>query len=204
MAQLPNQFTQAAVKGMMDLRINPNIVSCQMDSSSAGGIIAGQAVKIVDSAGGIPKVVECAADSDDVFGFVVYNIRKATFAALDAVEIAVNRGNVMYMEASAAIARGAKVMILVTGSKVLTATGATKMIVGRAYDKAVNAGDLIRVTIDLPGRTVGSNNLVQAATVAANATAVATDLPTAIALANSLQTTVNAILVSIKAAGLMA
>lgn len=145
-----NQFSMIPVQGQMDLRPQPAVVSAQVDTSSAGGLVAGQAVKIVDSTGGVPKVVECSADTDDVWGFIPYSLKDDTFAAGDRLEIAAMRDNVMYMTASAAISRNAKVMIVVASKKVATATSG-KTIIGRAYDAAAADGDLIRVVIDLPG-----------------------------------------------------
>lgn len=145
-----SQFGQSTVQGAMDLAINPSIISGEIDVSSAGNLVAGQSVKMVDSVGGVPKFVECAADTDDVYGFLVYDIKTKLFNAYSRVEVAAMRNSVMYMTASAAIARNAKVMIVVSGSKVATATSG-KTIVGRALDKAAADGDLIRVTIDLPG-----------------------------------------------------
>jgi hypothetical protein len=145
-----NQFAQTPIQGLLDLRFNVNSISAEIDAGSAGGLVPGQAVKLVDSAGGIPKVVECAADTDDVYGFINYDIKSQSFEAGDRVELSVMRDNVMYMTASAAIARGAKIMIVVAGNKVATATSG-KTIAGRAFDKASADGDLIRVTIDLPG-----------------------------------------------------
>lgn len=150
MTQNINQFTQSPVKGQLDLRFNASTVSGSIDTTSNGGLIAGQPVKMIDSAGGAPKFVECGADTDDVYGFINYNGKNSTFEVGDAVEVSALMGNFMYMEASAAIARNAKVMIVVSGSKVATATSG-KTIVGRAYDKAASSGDLIRVTINLPG-----------------------------------------------------
>lgn len=145
-----NQFAQIPIQGMLDLRFNPSVVEGQIDSSSAGGLVPGQAVKMVDSAGGVPKFVECAADTDDVYGFIVYDIKSRVFNAYDKVEVAAMNGCVMYMTSSAAIARNASVEIVVSGSKVATAaTG--KRIVGRAFDKATGADQLIRVTVNLPG-----------------------------------------------------
>jgi hypothetical protein len=147
-----NSFGLSTVQGKLDEQHNPSTFPAQIDSSSAGNLVPGQAVKIVDSAGGVPKVVECAANSDDVFGFINYDIKSQAFNAGDRVELSAFRGNVMYMTASAAIARNAKVSIVISGSKVVTAsTGLT--IVGRALDKASANGDLIRVMIDLPGTT---------------------------------------------------
>lgn len=145
-----NQFAQSVVQGQLDLRFNTAIIAAQIDVSTAGGLVPGTAVKIVDSLGGIPKVVECAADTDDIFGFIGYDIKHQTFEAGDICELAVLYNNVMYMTASAAIARNAKVMIVVSSDKVATATSG-KTIAGRALDKATADGDLIRVAIQLPG-----------------------------------------------------
>jgi hypothetical protein len=145
----PNQFALSPIKGLVDMKFNASMISVVVDSTETGTLVAGQAVKLVDSLGGTPKVVACAADTDDVFGFVAYNIKNSGFVAGDAMEISFHRGSIMYLEASAAIARGAKVMIVVTGQKVATATTG-KMIVGQAFDKASASGDLIRVLVDLP------------------------------------------------------
>lgn len=153
MPQLQNQFIQTTEQGVMDLRINPTVMSCVVDSASAA-LIPGQAVKMVDSAGGAPKVTAVAADTDDIFGFVTFDIRHATYAPGEAVEIAFGAGSVMYMTSSAAVARNAQVMVLVAGSKVLTAAGSGKRVVGRAIDKAAGANALIRVYINLPGATL--------------------------------------------------
>lgn len=147
-----NQFKQSPVKGEMDLQLNPTIIAGQLDVTSAGNLLPGTAVKMVDSAGGVPKFVEISAATDDVYGFLVYDIKKQNFDAYDAVQVACMRNSVMYMEASAAIARNAQVMPVVSGWKVATATSSQR-IIGRAFDKAAADGDLIRVTIDLPGAT---------------------------------------------------
>lgn len=151
MALTQNQFSQSTVQGVLDLKFNGQTVSAQVDATSAGGLIPGQAVKMVDSAGGIPKMVECAAVSDDVFGFINYDLKSQSFGVGDKIEISCMHGNVMYMTSSAAIARNAKVMLVISGSKVATAAGSGTVVVGRAFDKATAANQLIRVIIDLPG-----------------------------------------------------
>lgn len=151
--QNQNQFDQTPEQGQLDLRMNPSVIAAQIDSSEAGSLVAGQAVKLVDSAGGVPKVIACTADADDVYGFIAYNIKNRVFTANMAVEIAAMRDNVMYMTSSAAIARGAQVAIVVVGNKVVTGVTGDR-VVGRAYDKATAADQLIRVTIDLPGALV--------------------------------------------------
>ena len=149
-----NQFAMSPIVGLMDLRFNPGVVSCIIDSSSAGSLLPGQPVKVVSNGTATPSVVECAANSDDVYGFIVYSIKDQNFNAGMKVEIAAMRDNVMYMQASAAIARNAQVAIVVGLTDPLVVTATTGMtIVGRAYDRATAAGQMIRVQIDLPGTT---------------------------------------------------
>ena len=143
MVQLQNQFTQAPEKGYLDLRMNPTTIPCCVDSSQVTALVPGQAVKMVDSAGGVPKVVALAADTDKIFGFVASSIKDQKFSAGSAVEIAAE-GNVIYLQSSAAIARGAKVMVVITGEKVATATNG-KSCAGFAFDKATGADQLVRI-----------------------------------------------------------
>ena len=141
----PNQFAQKPVKGQSDLLVQQNTISVQIDVSSAGGLVAGQAVKLVDAFGGVPKVVEVTADTDEVFGFILFDIKSQAFNALDKAEIAFLQGGVVYMEASGAIGAGAAVMVVPAGQKVAVATTGKK-ICGHAIDKAAD-GDLIRVVV---------------------------------------------------------
>ena len=149
MAQGLNAFSQDPEQGQVDLNIQTNTVACVVDSASAT-LIPGQAVKIVDTGGGSPIITAATVNSDDVFGFVNYSMKDQSFPAGARVEISYFRGNVMFMTASAAISRNAKVMIVVAGSKVVTRS-ASGISIGRALDKALNNGDLIRVLIDVPG-----------------------------------------------------
>lgn len=155
MAQIQNQFNQSAEKGYLDLRFNPSVISCQIDATEAGSLLPGQAVTLVDSAGGIPKVIAATADTDNIFGFIVSDLKSKSFKAEDRCEIVFHRGSIMYMQSSAAIARGAKVMPVITGQKVATAT-AGKTAVGIAIDKATGADQIIRVLVDLGVSEVGA------------------------------------------------
>ncbi len=149
MALNQNQFAQEVVKGLVDLRYSVNTIPCRVSSSESVALVPGQLVKLVDVAGGSPVVTAVTADTDTVFGVVNYNIRDVSFAASSAVEISSSL-NIVYLEASAAIARGAGVMPVITGQKVATAT-ASKTTVGIALDKAAADGDLIRVLIAAVG-----------------------------------------------------
>jgi len=148
--QLQNQFEQSVIKGLMDLKLNPTVMSCRVKVGEAVDLIAGQAVTMVDSAGGSPEVTAALDDADDIFGFVAYNQKQPSFSAGESLEIAFGDGSVMYLEASEAIARNGEVAIVVAGSKVKAAV-ATDRLVGRAIDKASGDGSLIRVLIILPG-----------------------------------------------------
>lgn len=146
-----NQFAQSPVVGMIDLRFPFNSVSVQIDASQATPLYQGSAVKMVDSVDGVPKVVGCAAASDEVLGFINYDIKTVAFLAGAPAEISMG-GNVMYLYAGAAIARGAQVINTIVGQgTVLPLVGSGGAdIVGWAYDKAASAGALIRVFLKTP------------------------------------------------------
>lgn len=146
----PNSFAQSPYLGMIDLRFPYNSVSVQIDASQATALYAGSAVKMVDSADGVPKVVGCSAESDEVLGFINFDIKTVQFLAGAPAEISM-AGNVMFLYATAAISRGAQVQLdLSTNGGVKTAADSGDCIVGWAYDKATAAGQLIRVFLKTP------------------------------------------------------
>lgn len=146
----PNQFNETPTRGMLDQRLNFNTISAQIDASETGILYPGSPVKIYDSAGGVPKVVACSADSDEVLGFINFDIKSRSFVAGDSVELSI-KGNVMFLYATAAIARGAKVALDLANNGVKPISGSGgEDIVGWAYDKASAQGDLIRVYIETP------------------------------------------------------
>jgi len=147
----PNQFAQTSVVGMVDLRFPYNSVSVLIDASQATALYQGSAVKMVDSADGVPKVVGCSAAADEVLGFINFDIKNVSYVAGDAAEISM-AGNVMYLYAANAIARGAQVQLdVVSPGSVAAVVGSSGAdIVGWAYDKAASAGSLIRVFLKTP------------------------------------------------------
>lgn len=153
--QNPNQFSQSAYLGMIDMRFPYNSVSVLVDASQAVALSAGSAVKMVDSAGGVPKVVACAAASDEVLGFINFDIKSIAFAAGQPCEISM-AGNVIYLYATEAVARGAQLVAdLSTNGGVHAAAGNSgDTIVGWAYDKASAPGQLIRVFLKTPSYAV--------------------------------------------------
>lgn len=151
MAQLQNQFKQNAEKGQVSLTPSASVMTVQVDAGQATPLVPGQLVTCVDSLGGVPKVIASTLDSSDHFGVVLFNFKDKSYPAGQAVEIAFFKGTVVFMEASAAIARNAKVMGVISGEKIAPAVGTGKVVIGRALDKAVANGDIIRVVINLPG-----------------------------------------------------
>lgn len=145
MVQLSNQFAPKVEKGQLTLDRNGNSLNCVVSANQATALVPAQAVLIEDATGDAIPVTDIAAITDAVFGFVTYNTRTDSYSAGDMVKIA-KAGDVMVMEASAAISRGAQVMVVISGNKVATKTS-TNTTIGIALDKAAADGDLIRVLI---------------------------------------------------------
>lgn len=145
--QNSNQFAQTPVLGQVDMTVNPNIKSAKIDpASTSTKLQAGQFVKLVDVAGTEIIVDECAVTAK-AYGVIIYNPRKNIYAAGDTVEIACE-GSVVYLEASAAIARGAKVQNTPAGPTVQTLTSlATNCMVGICLDKPTAGATLTRIEV---------------------------------------------------------
>ena len=144
-----NQFDIEAVQGQVDLQaVGGNVLTCQIDSAETATLVAGEAVSIVDNAGGVPKVEQLSADTVEPFGFILRNLKDSSFVADNRVEIG-RVNTVVFMTAGAAIARGANVEYDVSEIKVITSAGINP-ICGFALDKAAADGDLIRVWIKEP------------------------------------------------------
>jgi len=148
MTQYSNQRVMSVEVGKIDLAINPSIISAYIASTETATLVPGSPVKMADVAGGVPKVLLATADTDGIFGYIVRNPKDASYVAGDACEIAL-AGSVMYMEAGAAIARGAVVEADVSEVTVITAAGVNPTT-GIALDKAAASGDLVRVLITVP------------------------------------------------------
>jgi hypothetical protein len=143
-----NLFNQQTAKGQVDASFPGMVFTCKVKSDEATPLVAGQAVKLVDSSTGVPEVTALAADTDETYGFVLRNPKDEDYSADKFVEIA-SKNSVVYMEAGAAIARGAFVEVSNATKKVITKAGINP-VVGYAFDKATEDGDLIRVYINTP------------------------------------------------------
>lgn len=143
MAQNMNQFSQGTVKGQVMGIPTPATLSAQVTTGGTT-VYPGYAVKLVDGVANT-ILVNAAAATDDIFGFVVFNPKKSSFAALDALEVALP-GTVIILEAGASIARGQTIEYVASGGKV-TGYAGTNTPCGVALDKATASGQLIRVLV---------------------------------------------------------
>lgn len=151
MTQLINQFAQTPEVG--DCEGLREVISAQVNVGASATIVPGQAVKLANVAkGGVPKVIPLAANTDATFGFMVRNLKDANAVDGDILEVAIGR-TIMFMTAGAAIVPGAKVEVVYSTNKVITAAG-TNPMVGFALDKATADGDIIRVLITTPANTL--------------------------------------------------
>lgn len=147
-----NAFAMSPIVGMVDMPYNYNTKSALIDVSAGSAVYyPGQAMKIVAStAGGPPRLIACSADSDEVFGFINYNIKNQSFVVGQACEVS-QAGNVIWLYASEAITQGARVCLDSSQVGAVQAAGHTgKNVVGWALDGAAAMGALIRVQLLCP------------------------------------------------------
>lgn len=146
-----NSFAQSTIVGQVDMPYNFNTFSAQIDVSASTAVYTqGQAVKIVaNTAGGIPRVIAVSGITDNVFGFINFNMKNVNFAVGQDCEVSTS-GNVIWLYATAAITQGAQVCLDITSPGAVQPTGATATVVGVALDGAAGYGSLIRVRLNTP------------------------------------------------------
>lgn len=143
-----NSFEQKPVAGMVDLPISPNTISAQVDSSETGTIYNGEPIMLVPDAHGVPKVKKLTDGSSIPYGVVNFSVKRNAYKAGDALEISQD-GNVVFVYASEAIARGAKVSYDYTDKAFKTQAG-VEPVIGSAFDGAVAKGSLFRLRLSVP------------------------------------------------------
>lgn len=155
MGQNLNQFSQTAAVGEVDLQTSPNasLFTCRFKDASETAdttLKPGEPAKLVDLGAsdfiGLPLVDEMADINDGgSFGVCVLDTKNNPKVDGDVCQIAAE-GTVVWLEASAAILRGASVSaVLASPGEVVTAT--TGDILGIALDKAAADGSMLRVLI---------------------------------------------------------
>jgi hypothetical protein len=144
-----NQFRLSPVKGTLTGAPNFNIINCQVSDGETTDLVPGQAVKLKDDVNAQIIVTAATGASDDIFGFVAYDVRDTNKPEKGQVRIAIE-GSVMYLEAQSVIARGAYLKYNPTGQIVEGQDGTTTRI-GRTFDKTTTTDPkLIRVYIQTP------------------------------------------------------
>jgi hypothetical protein len=158
----PNQFQLSPILGMVDQHLNYNTMACQFDPAGTGTLVPGQAVKfstasnqsvgLAGGGNGLPLVVPSTATSDDIIGFVNYDLKSTVFNPGDRMQVSCS-GNVIYLYAATALTRGNYVTSLPAGiaggcnGGVIPATGSSALpIAGYAMDTAA-IGTLNRIRL---------------------------------------------------------
>lgn len=139
-----NQFGQKPLKGVVAAVPNPVTLSVVLDPASSNTLYAGDGVKL--QSGASPSImVDLAAATDPVFGYVIRNIKKASYSAGDALEIAL-ANSVIVLEAYGQINRGQNIEWYATGHQVKAHAGVNP-ISGTILDQSLATGDLVRVLV---------------------------------------------------------
>lgn len=139
-----NQFEQTPVRGQLDLRIaTSGVISGEVSVNEAGSILAGDPVKFDPATtGAIPQFL-AAGPTDNAIGYLVYDVKKATLVARDAMQVSYFGGPVMFMEAETALVPGVQVEQNANGKVQVLNTGKLR---GLTLDP-VAIGGLFRVII---------------------------------------------------------
>lgn len=149
-----NQFAKGPVVGQIDQSrggIN-NALSLRIDpDSSAADVVAGTGVKFVDGgandAGGLPYVDVISGDTDEATaGVILWTPKQGEFQPKDIIQAAQN-GDIVWMKAAGALARGVNVALDQSAPGYVQALS-TNAKIGRLIDKASAADDLVRVIIE--------------------------------------------------------
>jgi len=136
------------IKGRRVLPANTESISGIVDASQSDALLPGDPVKIVATSKGLPHFAK-AAVGDVVAGFVEWNVIRPSYAAGKICQISM-AGNVMYMEAGAAIQAGSLVNITDMTDVLIGAAAGAGSKLGIALEAATAAGQLIRVKIGEP------------------------------------------------------
>lgn len=141
-----NQFNNnIPVKG--DTALNPgfNVLPVMLDPDSVATLVPGDAV-VLSTQDGTTIMVEKALATDIPFGFVLYNLKKNTFTAGQALEIACN-GTMIYGQSQSTIDRGDYLEYVPnTDDPYMKSNAGTNPISGIAVDNA-GANEIFRFII---------------------------------------------------------
>lgn len=143
-----NQFSLTPILGSLVQGTSSNVKTVRINPASTATIlVAGQAMKLSDVAGSeIVVDAVASATADKVYGVILFNPKKNTHVKGDVVELAC-AGSVVWLETTAAIARGALVATDYTGPTVATDAVSTHQITGVCLSKPTATGQLAAIEI---------------------------------------------------------
>jgi len=145
-----SQFAMAPFLGMLDLKVgNTNVTAAQVDITQSGLLYGGSSVNVVNNSNGIPTVVGSAADTNNVWGFIVYDIKSQSYGIGARCEIA-QGGSCIWLYATTAITRGSQVVLDLVSPGSVQAAVSGDTVIGYAYDQATAYGQLIRIVLKTP------------------------------------------------------
>ena len=139
-----NQFKLTNQAGET-MSATPNVIAVRLSSTYTPVGKAGDVVKLNATEDGDLPVVNPAISGDAGMGVILFNAKKATYAALDVTEIALE-GTIVTMVAATALNRRQ----LVSWDSVrgyVQATANSNNYIGITIDEATTTGDIVRVLI---------------------------------------------------------
>ncbi len=141
------QLNQFKLTNQVGEVMNPaaNVIAIRLASTYTPAAKAGDVVKFNATEDGDLPVVQPAISGDAGQGVILFNAKKATYAALDVTEIALE-GTIVTMAAAGTLPRRQLVSWnSLTGYVQATATN--QNYIGYTLDEATNAGDIVRILI---------------------------------------------------------
>lgn len=141
------QLNQFRITNQIGEVMDPNgcTLAFRLSSTYTPAAKAGDVVKFAPTEVGDLPVVAVPGQGDPNMAVVLFNAKKATYAALDVTEFGVS-SSIITMAAAGALNRGQLVSWDPTRGQI-QATANTNNYLGYTLDIAVNAGDIVRVHI---------------------------------------------------------
>lgn len=142
------QLNQFALTNQEGETMSPGsaVIAVRLSSTYLPAGKAGDVVKLGLTEDGLLPVVTPAISGDSGFGVILFNAKKATYAALDVTEVAI-AGNIVTMVAGTGLNRGQLVSWNSLTGKI-QATVNTNNYLGITLDEAVVTGDIVRVLLN--------------------------------------------------------
>ena len=141
------QLNQFRITNQVGEVMNPNVgtLAFRLGATYSGTAKAGDVVKFAPTEVGDLPVVTAVLEGDAGIAVVLFNAKKATYAALDVTEFGA-AGSIVTMAAFGALNRGQLVSYNKAAGQV-QATASTNNYFGYTLDIASNQGDIVRVHV---------------------------------------------------------